>query len=137
MANEKRLIDANALKDALSNLEASGGHEYYRKGMDDTLHFHMPNIIDDAPTVDAVEVPCKIGQTVYVINGLWVSNYVVTHFWYDGCFFKFKAINEEYAYECRDFSFFDERIGKTVFFTYEQAESALKKMYGGNEDGSA
>ena len=80
MANEKRLIDANALKDALSNLEASGGHEYYRKGMDDTLHFHMPNIIDDAPTVDAVEVPCKIGQTVYVINGLWVSNYVVTHF---------------------------------------------------------
>ena len=60
MANEKRLIDANALKDALSNLEASGGHEYYRKGMDDTLHFHMPNIIDDAPTVDAVEVVrCK------------------------------------------------------------------------------
>jgi hypothetical protein len=56
MANEKRLIDANALKKRLDSLEASGGHKYYRKGMDDTLHFHMPNIIDEAPTVDAVEV---------------------------------------------------------------------------------
>ena len=60
MADEKRLIDANALKDALSNLEVLGGHKYYRNGMDDALHFHMPNIIDDALTVDAVEVVrCK------------------------------------------------------------------------------
>ena len=56
MVHEKRLIDANALKEYLNSIEASGGHAYYRKGMDDTLHFHMPNIIDDAPTVDAVEV---------------------------------------------------------------------------------
>lgn len=51
-----RLIDANALKKHLRNLVASGGHKYYRKGMDDTLHRHMPNIIDDQPTVDAVPV---------------------------------------------------------------------------------
>jgi hypothetical protein len=56
MANEKRLIDAYALKERLLKLEASGGHKYYRKGMDDTLHHHMPNIIDKQPTVDAVEV---------------------------------------------------------------------------------
>lgn len=56
MATEKRLIDANALKEYLNSIEASGGHKYYRKGMDDVLHFHMPNIIEDAPTVDAVEV---------------------------------------------------------------------------------
>lgn len=59
MANEDRLIRANALKDRLVNLEASGGHKYYRQGMDDTLHKFMPRIIDDAPTVDAVEVPDK------------------------------------------------------------------------------
>jgi hypothetical protein len=60
MATEKRLIDANALKKRLDSLEASGGHKYYRKGMDDVLHFHMPNIINEAPTVDAVEVVrCK------------------------------------------------------------------------------
>ena len=56
MANEKRLIDANALKDGLSNLEASGGHIYYRQGMDDVLHKFMPSFIDEQPTVDAVEV---------------------------------------------------------------------------------
>ena len=60
MASEKRLIDANALKEYLNSIEASGGHKYYRQGMDDTLHHHMPNIIDDQPTVDAVEVVrCK------------------------------------------------------------------------------
>lgn len=131
MANEKRLIDANALKKC--TCEWCNTH-YSDEPCEPSECIEMLRI-DAQPTVDAVEVPCKIGQTVYVINGLWVSNYVVTHFWYDGCFFKFKAINEEYAYECRDFSFFDERIGKTVFFTYEQAESALKKMYGGNDDG--
>ncbi len=47
-----RLIDANALKARLRSLVATGGHKYYRKGMDDTLHHHMPNIIDDQPTVD-------------------------------------------------------------------------------------
>ena len=56
MANEKRLIDANALKEQLNKLEAHGGHNYYRKGMDDALHTFMPHFIDDAPTVDAVEV---------------------------------------------------------------------------------
>ena len=123
MANEKRLIDAWRLVIDLAKLQKHGEYD----------HENVLAVIASQEIVDAVEVPCKIGQTVYVINGLWVSHYVVTHFWYDGCFFKFKAINEEYAYECRDFSFFDERIGKTVFFTYEQAESALKKMYGGNE----
>ena len=60
MANEKRLIDANALKDGLSNLEATGGHKYYRQGMDDVLNKFMPSFIDEQPTVDAVEVVrCK------------------------------------------------------------------------------
>ena len=60
MANEKRLIDANALKDGLSNLEASGGHKYYRQGMDAVLHKFMPSFIDEQTTVDAVEVVrCK------------------------------------------------------------------------------
>lgn len=62
MANEKRLIDANALKEYLNSIEASGGHEYYRKGVDTALHFYMPTIIDDAPTVDAEPV----------VHGRWV-----------------------------------------------------------------
>ena len=56
MANEKRLIDANALKSTLGDLEATGGHKYYRQGADCVLHEIMPQVIDDEPTVDAVEV---------------------------------------------------------------------------------
>ena len=62
MGNTDRLISARELKERLSNLEASGGHKYYRKGMDDVLHYFMPKIIDDQPTVDAVEV----------VHGEWV-----------------------------------------------------------------
>ena len=71
MASEKRLIDANALKEYLNSLEASGGHKYYRKGVDDTLHVHIPNIVDEQSTVDAVKVVrCKDCENrVYVDNG--------------------------------------------------------------------
>ena len=62
MANEKRLIDANALKSRLNELEASGGNKYYRQGVNDTFHKFMPRILDDAPTVDAVEV----------VHGRWI-----------------------------------------------------------------
>ena len=56
----KRLIDANVLKAGLDNLEVSGGHVYYRKGMDDVLHKFLPSFIDEQTTVDAVEVVrCK------------------------------------------------------------------------------
>ena len=64
MGGKRRLIDAEALKLALGNLVASGGHKYYRKGMDDTLHHHMPNIIDELPAIDAVEV-VRCAQCLY------------------------------------------------------------------------
>lgn len=70
-----RLIDANALKKHLRNLVASGGHKYYRKGMDDTLHRHMPNIIDDQPTVDAA--PVVHGRWCFM--GLWEECSVCKH----------------------------------------------------------
>lgn len=69
--------------------------------------------------------PCKVGQTVYVINSLWVSEYTVKEIAYDDIFMRFYCSNEEYAIECRNFMFFDERIGKTVFLSREDAEKAL------------
>ena len=56
MKTEKRLIDADALKKTLDNLEAQGGHKYYRAGANCILHEIMPQVVDDQPTVDAVEV---------------------------------------------------------------------------------
>jgi hypothetical protein len=67
MGDKRRLIDAEALKFALSNLVASGGHKYYRKGMDDTLHYHMPRIIDELPVIDAVEV-VHCAQCMYLFR---------------------------------------------------------------------
>lgn len=58
-----RPIDADKLKETLSGYKASGGHKYYKQGMDDTLHYFMPKIIDDEPTIDAVLV--KHGKWEY------------------------------------------------------------------------
>ena len=55
MTNEKRLIDANALKDALRTNDGAKalGHSFYKL-------FAVDEIIDQMPTVDAVEVVrCK------------------------------------------------------------------------------
>ena len=66
MANEKRLIDANALKDALRTNDGAKalGHSVHRL-------FCVDEIIDKAPTVDAVEVvrckDCKHRGTDYCI----------------------------------------------------------------------
>ena len=58
MANQKRLIDANALKDALRTNEGAKalGHSVHRL-------FCVDEIIDEAPTVDAVEV----------VHGRWLD----------------------------------------------------------------
>ena len=58
MANEKRLIDANALKDALRTNEGAKalGHSIYKL-------FAVDEIIDQMPTVDAVEV----------VHGRWID----------------------------------------------------------------
>ena len=54
------------------------------------------------------------------------SEFIIKEIAYDDIFFRFYCENEEYAIECRNFMFFDERIGKTVFLTREAAEQALK-----------
>ena len=74
-----------------------------------------------------VELPCGVGDTVYVYNGLWISEYIVKQINYDGTFWLFYCENSKYSIENREYMFFSERIGKTVFFTYEEAEKALKE----------
>ena len=56
MTNEKRLIDANALLKCLDVLEAQGGHWLYRKACNDMIQDLFPKIVNEQPTVDAVEV---------------------------------------------------------------------------------
>lgn len=75
-----------------------------------------------------VEIPCRVGDTVYVMNSLWVSEYTIEEIAYDGIFWRFYCKNDDYAIECRSFMFFNERIGKTVFLTRAEAEAKLKEM---------
>lgn len=62
MADEVRLIDANALKDSLKKLKAKGYNQKYVQGLQDAIDGYFPQIIDDMPTVD-VE-PVKHGRWI-------------------------------------------------------------------------
>ena len=53
MADEVRLIDANALKESLKKLKVKGYNQRYVQGMQDAIDGYFPQIIDDAPTIEA------------------------------------------------------------------------------------
>lgn len=86
-----------------------------------------------------VRLPCKVGDTVWVIYDNYVTSALVLAFYIDGCggMFDLKIrTNRETATGCeqvinKDYSFVD--FGKTVFLTPEEAEAALKKMGSGGE----
>lgn len=59
-----RYIDAEHLKETLKELEAQGGHKYYRKGIQDAIDGYFPQIIDDEPTADVEPVR----------HGRWVND---------------------------------------------------------------
>lgn len=90
----------------------------------------LQSVIDKIEQGTLIELPCKVGDWIWVVCGT-ISEYQISEFWYDGIFFVFKCTNVEYVQEHRDFSFFDERIGKTVFLTREEAEKRLKELQNG------
>lgn len=76
--------------------------------------------------------PCKVGDKVYVVNTLFVSEYTINEMAYDNIFFRFYCANEDYAIECRSFMFFDERIAQGKSITNKEFFDELKK--GGAEE---
>lgn len=71
--------------------------------------------------------PCWIGDKIYFVCGYNIAEYTVERAEYDLIFWQFHCENPHYVIEHREFSFFDERIGKTVFLTREEAEKAALK----------
>lgn len=71
--------------------------------------------------------PCWIGDKIYFVCGYNMAEYTIERIEYDLHFWQFHCENPAYSIEHREFSFFDERIGKTVFLTKEDAEKALKE----------
>ena len=137
MENKNRLIDANELLEVLELCEFDTECDR------DTAYSQ----IKDAPTVDAVVLPCKIGDDVYIIpskanfdlnvlSGLEKNNRVYHQ----------KVAKIVFAQDCwyvtgdADWEYGTGRIlldrfyKETWFLTKEEAEAALAKMDGGNED---
>ena len=55
-----RLIDADELKDSLGKCKVKGINPKYVQGAQDAIDGYFPQIIDDAPTIDAEPiVRCK------------------------------------------------------------------------------
>ncbi len=127
MKNEMRLIDAN---------KADVEYIYAYHG---SSHFELQDVqdwLDGQPTVEATVFPCKIGDPVWFVGtsninrlkmGVIEATVEKLVLKSGGIYMKLSC-NAMYETSCRS-------IGKTVFFSKEEAEAALAKMNGGNEDG--
>ena len=151
MANEKRLIDANALAGKLytSTFYVTGMRngktlvkEWLEKYRDEVLR-----MICKQPVVDAVVLPCKIGDDVYIIPSKvnFDLNVLANHkennrvhhqkvaeivFNLNGWYMR-GTLDTEYG---TDRILVDRFYNETWFLTKEEAEAALAKMDGdGNE----
>lgn len=117
-----RLIDADALKE---KIECPGEPLVYW------------NDIEAAPTVDAVVLPCKLGNPVHIIRECLCycaeENHKNKRRKCSGKVYLGKRLRTHHCgYVCE--AMFDLKhlanFGKTVFLTREEAEAALAKMGG-------
>lgn len=138
MCENKRLIDANALLaelDKFSNpMPNQSGYEFLR-GIATAI-----TEIEDAPTVDAVVLPCKVGSEVFNIWQSFDDNGVENFEIYIGEVVSFSIQKDSIWVYCQYRNGLNlwhtvgDAFGKTVFLTREEAEAAIAKMDGGNED---
>lgn len=122
--SEKRLIDAKPLMADGWHLVQTGESNKFLASMS----------LADVPTVDAVVLPCKIGDSLWCVyspprpanpadKGKWyMGEYEVARFHYG-----VKGLSiEMYCFGTVSVK----EIGKTVFLSREEAEKALAKMDG-------
>ena len=123
MANEKRLIDANAVD--------------YENIMCSLSQLRWLNaIIEKQPTVDAVVLPCEIGREVFYIWSVIDDNGVENFTNSIGKIVSFSIQKDGIWAYCRyedGLTFWHKVLddfGRVVFLTREEAETALAKMDG-------
>lgn len=125
MVNEKRLIDVNALK------ENAKPHYF-----DNCCYAVSVEDIDNAPTVDAVVLPCEIGHTVFYVDTVCDENGEENLGISVGKIHSFSIQSEGLWAYCRyedGLTFWHKVLddfGRVVFLTREEAETAIAKMDG-------
>lgn len=135
MHGNRRMIDANALKDRF-NLRIKwlekDKHDDYTTGIWDGCLYDA-KLIDEIPTVDAVEVKCKVGDYVYA---LWEAPVKLKYIIYcaevkeirismRNCRMTTTYILEPIAYRGHRREYLDEDFGTLVFKNEEDAERTL------------
>ena len=125
MTNKKRLIDANELAAKVSKYADAG------------IKFLVLNEIEHTATVDAWIPPFKPGDTVFFIMCRTDGNHEIK---------KGFALRVEYScstkplitirYNDATLDSTKHYLGLKAFMTHKEAEVALAKMDGGNEDGN-
>ena len=94
-----RLIDADALIQNHRNDVTNWDNPYAVK----------ISSIENSPTVDAVELPCKVGDTIYQVD----SNKI------------YPITIKNLIYDAGHIAFDENAIGKSVFLTRKEAEAKL------------
>lgn len=88
--------------------------------------------IDNMPPVNAVELPCKVGDTIFTINRGVISESIVKRItiFKDGCLLTIKdfRLGEDFTIEEWDIDPNNEDDSKYIFFTREEAEKALEEL---------
>ena len=82
-----------------------------------------------------VKLPCKVGDTLYWINGKFIINYKITGFsvdedgvWIMHAEHCVKTVNKTYLYNIAV-----DTIGETAFFSESEAEAKLKELRNNND----
>ena len=141
-----RLIDADALQKKFEGLKEKDDHETrrYAFGL-------CAMLTEDAPTVEAITLPCKPGDTVFVLWRLADPDLCskCPDFAWGGMGDSNRCGKTEYGFrsaECIEIQEWTasldlilgwirwKEFGRTVFPTLEEAEAALAKM-GGEKNG--
>ena len=121
-----RLIDADVLLKHLTNcIETT-------KGLYRSVCVAIKCFVEQMPTVDAVILPCKVGDTVLVLGDRFPAEIEEVRITKYGVFFVYVEYDRSYELTevWDDGEFQESDIGKTVFLTLDEYESALAKMYG-------
>ena len=76
-----------------------------------------------------LRLPCKVGDTIFYLNGKLILEYEVTGFAVDrtGAWLVYVEHYADKTDKAYGYRFDVDKIGKTVFLTKEEAEQALKK----------
>ena len=143
MKSEQRLIDANVLSEELSSLRITiTGWRYRDEAVEEALRRYRESvlrIIDEQATVKAIAMPCSVGDDVYIVKrcrdgtashivektctGVHVTKKVFGH---GGEKEKLYLVTNSDIGRAQHIPFHE--IGKTVFFTREEAVAAMRRM---------